>query len=493
MDGVAESGVTGAAPAPAETSTPVSTAADTGSTGAPASAGQPSVSTEQPAPAVAANDESGVDADAGEIPGGLTEADIQQIPDQWRDRFNSLLSGYKSLEQDHRPWKGLGQFDQVQTDLNLVNGLYGIARDEQGNPVYDQETGLPLADTREFVSSLAESSPAVLDQLVVDLLESTRSDGRMYVQHFFEQIGLNAAHLQEYANLTEQLSRNPNATVTNNGEVVSADDLQYIPENYHEVFKGLNARDRAIALGLVNEEEQAAYLEDKARLQRFDQFEQKYQQDQEAKAKQEHTEFLHSLKQRQTDNITKLREDGLRSIQAELSQKVQFSAEPGIQAAQQAGVMAVIATILNPDLRFTTAPLFEALGISLDQTFESALEAVGNHSNEYIKFDAIKGNPRYAEHRNDALMGKAQAAMNDNYRTVMAKLNSVALTVAKALTGGNQILREATAEQLNGARGRPTIGGAKPAANGVQKNPYNPATQHRQWFAWQSQNRQQNS
>lgn len=474
-------GVTEAAPASDVPSSPGASGGDTASTTGATTGGDqatPATATPEPQPAVA--NDNATDAGSEDSQEFLSDEELAKVPDQWRSRFDSLRTGYKALESDHKAYKALGDVQSLQSGLGLLDGLYGVAQNEQGQIQYDQETGLPIPSTTGFVSQLAESSPALVDQLMMDIAAHVRSDGRSYAAHFFEALGLNVADIDKYA----ALSANPNNATSSQGGVITADELSIIPEQFHDVYKSLSASDRELCQ-VMDDEQLSRFLTLARSDQRLNQMEQRYTQDQQRQQEAQTQAFWSGVKQKRDQHIAKLRTDGLNSIGQEIASKVQFSSDPGIQAAQVGATMSVLASLLHPDLRFASEPLLQSLGVTLDAGFEQALEAVGNHAGEFIKLREIAGNPAMKHLRNDAQMQRAQGEMDSKYRSVMAKLSQVALAVGKALAGGNQELREVTAAQLQGAKQRPVIGGGKtPQGNGQQGgNPYNFRTQPGQWMA----------
>lgn len=486
-DGLTSEVSAGASPA-AESSSPGSASPDLGgSNGAPTGGSPAPESTPapaQPQPAVAAN-ENGSDAAIGAGQDFITDEELAQVPDQWRSRFDSLRTGYKSLEQDHKAYKSLGDVETLQSTLGLLDGLYGTATDDNGNTRYDQETGLPMPSTEGFVSQLAESSPAMVDQLLMDIAKHTRTDGRSYAAHFFQSLGLNVEDIDRYA----ELSQNPN-NVTSSSGVITADELAAVPESFHDTYKSLSAEDRLLCQQMPDDQLNR-FLKAAQSEQRLNQFEERYTKDQEDRSKAESTAFWSGVKQKQGEFRGKLWSDGLNSIRGDLASKVQFSSDPVTQSVQETATMAIVSLIADPNHTGLAGNLLEQLGINLDPSFMQSLQAIASHADEFVSLQEIAGNPKMVERRNDSQMRRAQGEMDSKYRSSMAKFNEIALAVAKAIAGGNQQLREATTEQLNGARTRPTLGGARPPGNGAGKNPYNPKTQTNEWFAYQKANRQQ--
>lgn len=67
-------------------------------------------------------------ADAGVEGFAISEEELAQAPEQWREKFKSLLGGYKSLEADHKPLKSWveerGGMDYVRQDVEMVDKLF---------------------------------------------------------------------------------------------------------------------------------------------------------------------------------------------------------------------------------------------------------------------------------------------------------------------------------------------------------------------------------
>lgn len=85
-----------------------------------------------PAQPVADNG-NGADAGVGEF--GVTEEELAQAPEQWRDKFKSLLGGYKSLEADHKPLKSWveerGGLEYVQQDVEMASNLFSANAEDR--------------------------------------------------------------------------------------------------------------------------------------------------------------------------------------------------------------------------------------------------------------------------------------------------------------------------------------------------------------------------
>lgn len=170
----------------------------------------PSVNGTDPgAPAVAEN-VSG--ADAGVEGFDVTEEELQQAPEQWRDKFKSLLGGYKSLEADHKPLKTWieerGGLEYVQQDAEMVDKLFSSN----------------VEDRQRFYQNLAQDSAAferILTDFVTDPMVQERALQNMDPQALLAYV--------ERAGLLPQ------------GYGVDIDPavLATIPNEFQEVFRSL--------------------------------------------------------------------------------------------------------------------------------------------------------------------------------------------------------------------------------------------------------------
>jgi hypothetical protein len=483
------SGVTAGAP-PAPEASPASGPADTGGQGATTGGGQPSTGVDpaQGAPAAAvAGDESGADAGAEEFQSPITEEELAQAPEQWREKFTSLLNGYKSLDADHKTLKGqyqplseYGDAETIKGQLELLDGLYGYAQDADGNILYNEQTGLPEVSTTAFVSRIQEGSPALAKQLFLDLWGARGVDGLTGAQRMFQTLGLDPKRLAEYRALTS----NPAKSVAPSG-VTTPDELAIIPEHHHATYKLLSSSDRYKAQQIEDPDELEDFLNEKQELFESRRFREEYQKAQTEHAARAEYEFRAGVERSYTEYATKLRQDGLNSIVKNLSSQVQFSADPATNAVQTGAVMAIMANLLNPDLHFATQGALQALGVTLDQGFFDSLAALGDQARAVKWYEAVAGNPAMAQHRNDSALAKARGDVDRLYKGTLAKLSGVALKVAKVLAGGNQELREVEKSKLEPSA-RPTVGGGALPGSGAVKPTAKPFT-----VEWLQQSQQQ--
>jgi hypothetical protein len=460
---------TGVSDPPAGDTGSVSGAADlggqSGSTGiSSGSAGvtsSPAMSESAPAsgvPGAIGSEEGGLDAGAGEQV-GFSEEEIETVPDEWREKFRSLLGGHKSLEADHRSLK-----KEYSDTKSLFEGLNGFATDEAGNLVFDPQTNLPIPSTSGFVSKISESSPAIAGQLFRDLWAAPRPDGKTNAQAIFEELGLDPNRLEDYQSITNDPTSRSSATKQGD---VSPEELAVIPDRFHDVYKQLSASQR-FTVQQMDDDELHEYLDEKRELFDSRQFREEMKQRETAQAESEMKAFWDNVDKTHVEYSNQLRENAFAQIQKSLTDQIQFSSDSTVNAVQTGAVMTILSSILEPSQRSTVSGVLNALGINLDPQFDQTIEALGQHAYLTKRYEAINGNPKLAAYRNEAAYRQSQAEVKRLYDLTLAKVNGVALKVAKALAGGNQEMRDQRSAALN-VSARPTIGnGGAPSSGGNQ-------------------------
>jgi|SRR5262245_5541127 len=186
--------------------------ADTGGPGA----SDPNAQGTDPGAPVAVEDVNGADAGVGGF--GISEEELSQAPEQWRDKFKSLLSGYKSLESDHKPLKTWvdqrGGLQYVQPDIEAFDGLFSEnieSRQQAYAHVYNQDAG---------------AFERIITDFATDPMVQRRAIENISPQALLQ-------YVQELGLLPEQYSSNIDETV-----------LQAIPAELQQVFRQLPAEVR---------------------------------------------------------------------------------------------------------------------------------------------------------------------------------------------------------------------------------------------------------
>jgi hypothetical protein len=467
--------------------TPTASApASTGAADAPVSQGDSGALSTETAPSATTPVETG-EAEAPELSIPENDDDLQgqannphvQAVLNLRQQLRQLNQDHKALRAQYQPLADFGDTDQITQHLEMLNGLYGHATDENGNIRYDQATGLPIPSTSQFVAKLQEGSPALVEQLFNDLWSTRRADGSTFAQEIFQRLGLDPKRLDDYVALT----RNPSNAISSG--IVPPNELAGIPEKFHDVYKSLSP-----SLRLQAQQMDDATLEEFLQTQQeaFEsrKFRDEYRQQQEARQQAEMKQFWDGVDKSFEDYATKLRRDAFDSIQKGLTSQIQFSADPTINAVQTGAVMATLANLLDPNLRFATEGMLKSLGVTLDQGFDDALNALSQQAYLVKRYEAIAGNPQLAGYRNDAAMAQAQKEVNRLYQTTMAKMNGIAVKVAKALAGHNQGLREVEKSKLE-AQARPSVGAGGLPSNSAKTPPPGVKPFTTEWLQWKQQ------
>lgn len=151
-------------------------------------------------------------ADAGVEGFGITEEELAQAPEQWRDKFKSLLGGYKSLEADHKPLRSWveerGGIDYVRQDVEMVDKFYSPNHEDRTQ--FYQALAQDTAAFERFMMDVS-TDPTVQERVLRNI------DPQYLLQHV-EQSGL----------LPEGYGSNIDPAV-----------LATIPQELQEVFRSL--------------------------------------------------------------------------------------------------------------------------------------------------------------------------------------------------------------------------------------------------------------
>lgn len=150
--------------------------------------------------------------DAGAEALSVTEEELQQAPEQWRDKFTSLFKGYKSLEADHKPIKlwvdQRGGLDAIQSDVQMLDKLYSAN----------------LEDRRQFYEGLYNDTPA-FDRFMTDITTDPT----------VQQTVLKNIDPQVLMGYVEKAGLLPQGSTAHVDPAV----LAQIPQDLQEVFRGL--------------------------------------------------------------------------------------------------------------------------------------------------------------------------------------------------------------------------------------------------------------
>lgn len=410
---------------------------------------------------------------AGEVPEWLiSEEEANQAPDQWREKLTSLLSGYKSLESDHKAlktereaWQSLERYgdpDAITNRITELDGLGAYATDENGQIIRD-DYGFPYMSTAPFLEGLQkrENGQNLTDQLAYDIWQMQRPDGQTYGSWYLRQLGLDPARIDQYANAQPQVT----------GNELTTDEIKVVDEvfnnrAYTEALKTLTRSEQDTILNLLNDfkdadaeailKREAGRLADAQRLQQVENY-QKQQEQQEVQS------FWNGVRDTYQKHVDQSNRDAIAALTKQIGSQVTFSADPTTNAIQTNAIGGMIAALCYEPTRFAMEPVLEALGMKIDPQIDGMLQQWDTAVQDYLSLKAAADNPRFAQYRNDQRMNEAKSIADGMQQRVLAKLAPIGAKLAKVLAGQNQELRDQKNMNLAAAQnGRPTLG-----SNGV--------------------------
>lgn len=404
------------------------------------------------------------------------DADVETIPEHQRDKFNSLLQHKKNLEKDLRPWKTVAeQYGDPQTiaeKLAQLEGLGSYATNEIGQTVIDPATGIPQMTTAPWLAKMAESSPGMVDQLSYDLWNQKGPDGQTYGAKLFwsafEEMGLDPNRVKDYAQL-------PASQVA--AAQVTADELTFIDESLHGAYNYLTKAERAVVQEWLKDPDNDPQVVDYLRAaEKRQQNEQRLEAFDNHLREQERTEingFWQDVHQSHQRAVQEANNKDLAALTQQITSQVQFSSDPKTNAIQGNMVTALIAAMVTEETRFAVLPILEQIGVTYDPQLDQMLANATQAEKMFVQFSKIeekaKQNPKFAQYRNSMAMSEARREADRLRQQAMAKVSSVALKIAKQIAGGNQGIREASAQDLAKINSRPSVGNG--AAGGRTMGP----------------------
>lgn len=423
---------------------------------------------------VATQEESG-DATAQEEADPFDEQ-VAQVPEHQREKFNSLLQHKKDLERDLKAarsqWQPLTeQYGDVQTiaeKLAQLEGLGSYATDQIGETVIGPN-GLPQVTTAPWISKMAETSPAMVEQLSYDLFNQPTPDGQTYGAKLFwqafQEMGLDPSRVQDYAQLPASQVAASQAT---------ADELEYIDPSLHKAYNYLTKPEREFVQSKIydaKDDEVAEYLqaanrrmENEARLQEFTNY-QKQQEEAEISSYWQNVDSVTNQVIQEANN------KALTGISQQIESQVQFSSDPTANKLQTGMVSALVAAMCSPQTRFAVQPILEQIGATIDPQIDQLLTNATQAERVYQAYAQLEKNdkPEFKKHRNEFQMKEARRESDRLQQQAMAKLAPIAVKIAKAIAGGNQGIREASQQDLAKINSRPAVGnGGIPGARSGQ-------------------------
>lgn len=401
--------------------------------------------------------------------------DEQQAQTIGRERFDSLHQGYKSLEADHRALRA--EYEQITTQAQafdpfggvegaaqLMSSLFQQAQSNDG-PMVDQN-GSPIYDTSAFVDQLDTLDPNVSWALMYDLMQRNPESAQDLAKHWgwinesdaaapqSQPVESDKAALQDIQTVFPQQSREFQAAFNKLPQAVKRTVTDLLSQNDPEADAQVSELLQEKATQLAYEQRQA----DAARAN-------------EQRIANAAKEFQNGIAAHVKQSLEQANIQAFSDISKQLSQQIKFSSDPAVNRSQQAAVKTFLSTLANPSTRFMVADDLAEMGISVPdsdwQRLSSYTEAMADVAGFEKLQEGIKAGGELVPHLQKMLQqagglkayNEAKAVAKREGAFVLAKMNAIALTYAKALTTGlNQ--NGAVEDAIGAANGsRPNVQG----------------------------------
>lgn len=374
---------------------------------------------------------------------------------QQRSQLRTLSSAVRDL-QPLTAYKELGELDVIRPRLELANLLFSEAMDPKtGKPLTDENTGTTYITTMPFIAHLDQQSPGMPEQLLADLLpfktEDAQGNMKPLSQHILDHWDqVDPTWWQRrYGISAAQLSPTFGA--------VSQAELDKIDPQYRDAYRLLTPSERA-AWDSYEEADQMVMLRRMKSEIDSQAFISETKQKEQRREAYERAQYQTTLKTEQRKYTEIVRRERFTALSESLKQQVTYSTDPIANTIAHGEVMAVLANLIDPDLRFVAVEtILTPLGLKLDHTFDEALKAFDANAEKAVALE-LSGDILRA----DDAQAKAKAAADQ----LVAKLSIIALKVAAKKGGTIKARAVASGVALaNAATTRPMAGNGQ-TANG---------------------------
>lgn len=388
----------------------------------------------------------------------LTETDPHyQAMVAQRGNLRTLSAAFKELEP-LRGYSELGPISTIQPKVELANKLYSPLVDAQGQPVLDPATRLPHVTTLPFIEYLDEKSPGMPEQLLADLLDfetadavGTRRKMSLQVLDYWDK------------RYPEWWKRRYGSQITPISTGITEDELADVPKQYHEGYRLIPPSIRH-ALAAYDDADRTRLLEDyqakadsaKASIATAEADKQREFED--AQRLQVHV-FT-----KQREYLQTIRQERFTALSQSLVKRFAFSDDAVINTVMHGVLGTALANLTDPDVDFIgKEKILAPLGLSLDQKFQSALNAFYVNAANKVAYE-IAGDEVQASNSER----EANAAADQ----LSARLAVIAIAIA-AKMGSKQAEEAAKLSASLGNQARPTPGTSAPPIPKVGNLPDN--------------------
>jgi hypothetical protein len=450
-------------------STDVSSATDS-STGVDTSTAALSVSEEQPAQTTASSDVTaqpsvGEEAQAEDDADGrshfIPNEELEANPDRIAKALLRVQQSHERLWEKHRPLESLSNWQDVVSKFNDPSEV--VAQKELiekiHSPAPDGQSGFT---TLPFLNDLEAQSPGTVHKLAMDSLGlQVEMNGQTdsLVRHLFRGWGLDPDRVEDYKEID---ARAP-------AGVITQDQLAGIDQKYHAAFKALSQAQREDILLQRNEttgEFPAAvmdYLQDKSEALEARQWREQDNQRKTQEAQERQQTFERETVQAVHQDISTVRREMYDAIHQHLASQWKPSSDEFQSKVEYRKVMGTLASLLEPELRWTAEEALKDAGVQFDpKAFDELVNSFVGARESYTRFTR-QGDRMQASHALSAA-SLAKAVLN-------TKLNEYALALAKPSADRLETQSKNLVSSLQGATARVVPSGNVQPTSG-NGNPY---------------------
>lgn len=375
-----------------------------------------------------------------------------------RGQLRTITGAYRELEP-LRAFRDYGEPSAVKTRLDLASLLYSPVLDANQQPKRDPATGALLRTTRPFVQRLDYSSPGMVEQLLVDILDyrPLAEDGKNHVSYrmidsLFHLYGLNFGRLADYKNIDALIAK-----TTGN---ITPEELAEIPADRHAAYRTIPPSIRA-AWKSYDDADRTRMLDDyQGKLDATAREATQVERDKAAKAAADEA-YANEVFEAQIAYFATVRKERTAALINSLSKQVIFSADPITNRVMIGSLAAGLAQLLDRDWRFVYIDeVLTPLGLKLDHTFDAALDKYETNAMEAVAQKKAGDRGQAAQAHEDATSATNQ---------LMAKIAIFALKVARAM--GATVVEAATLQgNALAAAGTGTLQAGNASVAGIDPN-----------------------
>lgn len=425
-----------------------------------------------------------------------------------RDHIRGLDQDLKAERKRASTWdefqERYGERAVVEARLARLDKLNQYAKDENGQPLRDPETGLPVTTAAPFVEELFETNRPKVDQIFNAIwarpLDPNDPEGQTYGGEYFGKVlsnfNITTEAFLDWARSGGQVPQQTAPAPYQQPRSVPSqpappEQLAYIPTQFHEAFNSLDEAKRGQLLYDLDPAERDAQLAEKQELlelkreqQELKAFQEQQRQEQErerqqreAFARQQRKAVKAELETAKKTSMTNLRQGIAQGISQELASKWKPTENDQTNQALHGFVISTLFNMVDPDLRAISSPIFEAAGVQIEQETFDLLDELTALDAERVQRERYAQDPRMREFHDPDALQDVRMRHQKLEKRIAGRAQRYALQLAQPLmqqlgnlaTQQGQQLQQAATTRPTLSQNTPQAGGALPQANNWQQ------------------------